>query len=244
MASKKRRRKRKTKQRGGAGKESDVRQRGTPRVVDFLEKIGGRQTHTPARGLLGNLRREDLVAAGRLDPDENQARPLQSDATGAEAPPRHDDAPSRARFPEDPKADGPNPATDRTVVHVEVSHPGLAPPDGRREERALLSETVQIHSVFGPGPPSKVANVSRGGIFIETARPLEVGDPVQLSFSGGAAGQLRVSGRVRWVTPFGGLKDARAGMGIEFVGLDADRRGRLDALLARLPRLDEENPRE
>ena len=48
--------------------------------------------------------------------------------------------------------------------------------------------------------------------------------------------RVRISGRVRWVTPFGGLKDARAGMGIELVGVVGDVKDAIGALLRKRAR--------
>ena len=48
--------------------------------------------------------------------------------------------------------------------------------------------------------------------------------------------KVKVFGRVRWVTPFGGLRDASPGMGVELVGTAADKREVLGALLARRAR--------
>jgi Tfp pilus assembly protein PilZ len=128
----------------------------------------------------------------------------------------------------------PQPALSSTPpLPVELSAPvaGEAP---RKTDRVPFRETVDIRGVFaGPvlGQP-RTQNVSSGGVFVESAHLLDVGDPVVLSFGGGErAGRLVVTGRVRWVTPFGGVTDPVPGMGIEFVGLDAPKREKLDALL-------------
>lgn len=106
-------------------------------------------------------------------------------------------------------------------------------PGARKQERVAFEGTVDVRGVFaGPlaGVP-RAQNVSLGGVFVETAHLLEVGDPVVLSFSDDRGGRLSVSGRVRWVTPFGRVSDPTPGMGIEFVGVDDVKRDKLDALL-------------
>jgi uncharacterized protein (TIGR02266 family) len=62
-------------------------------------------------------------------------------------------------------------------------------------------------------------NLSKGGIFLETATPLEVGEHVQLRFDVPGVGPLDVSGVVAWVRSgsHDGLPD---GMGIQFDQLD------------------------
>jgi hypothetical protein len=115
-------------------------------------------------------------------------------------------------------------------VEVEIVDAAL-----RRSERVHLEEKVEIRGLFGGlhGSASDltVRDASLHGVFVETAYLLEVGDPVSILFPLDEGGRLKVQGRVRWVTPFGGLKDARPGMGIELVSMDADARSALSALL-------------
>lgn len=195
---------------GKAAKASEPRatkkRTGDPSVTTFLQKLGGAPSTkgraTPAKGLLGDLQRSDLVDAGRIAPT---------------------DVPSGLD-------------TDRTVVHVEVSTPRAASL-GRKEERRAFQEHVQVRSVFsGTATSTRTVNLSGGGVFVETTAVLEVGDPVMLSFAMTDGGTLTVSGRVRWVTPFGGVDDAVPGMGISFVGLDEAKRHRLERMLKRVPR--------
>ena len=106
----------------------------------------------------------------------------------------------------------------------------------RRSERVTLAEKVEIRGAFGSEGDHTVRDASLHGVFVETAHLLEVGDPVSLSFPLEDGGRLKVSGRVRWVTPFGGLKDARPGMGIELVALPPDAQSTLSSLLYRRAR--------
>lgn len=142
---------------------------------------------------------------------------------------------------------------DVEAIEVDISsfedEPGSSPPafttsapsattaTPRRAERVSLAEKVEIRGAFGSeGMDHTVRDASLHGVFVETAYLLEVGDAVALSFRLEDGGHLKVTGRVRWVTPFGGLKDARPGMGIELVALAPDARETLSSLLYRRAR--------
>ena len=73
-------------------------------------------------------------------------------------------------------------------------------------------------------------NLSKGGIFIETASPLPVGSQLSLMFEVPGAGALEVSGLVAWVRQgsFDGLPD---GMGIQFDNLDERYGSVIDGLV-------------
>ncbi|HEY4223889.1 MAG TPA: PilZ domain-containing protein [Myxococcota bacterium] len=110
----------------------------------------------------------------------------------------------------------------------------------RRAPRVPIDERVELSGFFGDASGAgvgraarddRLADISLGGVFVETSAVMDVGDPVVLHLPLADGKKLRVSGRVRWVTPFGGLKDARPGMGIELVGLGGDAREALSALL-------------
>lgn len=120
-------------------------------------------------------------------------------------------------------------------IEIELSDDGDAADEqlkksGRRQARVPVTEHVEVSGFFGVQGGQRVADVSVGGVFVETPHVLEVGDPVLLTFPD-RAGKLRVSGRVRWVSPFGGVNDARAGMGIELVGVSDVERMRIFDLL-------------
>jgi PilZ domain len=113
-------------------------------------------------------------------------------------------------------------ALDVGFISVELSDERGAA-SGRRQARIPIAARVDVSSIHGVERAQAVSDVSLGGLFVETTHVLEIGDPVMLGFPD-SGGKLRVSGRVRWVTPFGGVHDARPGMGIELIGVsDADR---------------------
>ena len=61
-------------------------------------------------------------------------------------------------------------------------------------------------------------NISRGGTFIRTERPLPVGTEFIFALTiPGLDEPLRLKGRVQWISPPEGGDERGAGMGIEFV---------------------------
>jgi len=125
-------------------------------------------------------------------------------------------------------------SVDAMEIGLESSGSAGAKDSGRRSERVPFEGKVELRGYFAGGKPrhDRVKDVSVQGVFVETAHLLEVGDPVVLSFPLETGKKLHISGRVRWVTPFGGLKDARPGMGIELVGMEGNAKDALRALLA------------
>src|SRR5256885_2182667 len=94
----------------------------------------------------------------------------------------------------------------------------MTSPD-RRQPRLPIKLEVEYRTA-GAFLVSYSVNLSKGGIFIETASPLPVGAQLSLMFEVPGAGNLEVSGSVAWVrqgTETTGLPD---GMGIQFDNLD------------------------
>jgi uncharacterized protein (TIGR02266 family) len=88
----------------------------------------------------------------------------------------------------------------------------------RRQPRLPIKLEVEYRTA-GAFLVSYSVNLSKGGIFVETATPLPVGSQVDLAFEVPGAGSLEVTGVVAWVRQgtFDGLPD---GMGIQFETLD------------------------
>lgn len=64
-------------------------------------------------------------------------------------------------------------------------------------------------------------NISKGGTFIRTERPLPVGTEFVFALViPGLEGPLRLNGRVQWISPPEGGDERGVGMGIEFVYTD------------------------
>jgi uncharacterized protein (TIGR02266 family) len=89
----------------------------------------------------------------------------------------------------------------------------------RRQPRLPISLEVAYRTA-GAFLVSYSINLSKGGIFLESAEPLEPGEHVTLRFDVPGAGELEVAGVVAWVRQGSrdGLPD---GMGIQFDELDA-----------------------
>lgn len=190
----------------------------TPSVASFLSKIstprGQAGAASPAKGLLGDITRDDIAGIGR---------------DGHNPPPSDDVVVREVREVSDAVPVAP------AAMSIELSSQPLSA-DNRKGDRIPAVHTVDVRGVFtgtvmaADGPP-RTRDVSTGGVFVETAHLLEVGDPVVLSFPQADGKRLVVNGRVRWVTPFGRLEDPVPGMGIEFVGLDQHKLERLEAVL-------------
>lgn len=88
----------------------------------------------------------------------------------------------------------------------------------RRQPRLPISLEVAYRTA-GAFLVSYSINLSKGGIFLETATPLEIGEHVALKFDVPGVGPLEVEGTVAWVRT-GTLDGLPDGMGIQFDQLD------------------------
>ena len=103
---------------------------------------------------------------------------------------------------------------------------GSIDPKRRQDDRTpieLKVEYKRVNTFFA----DYTKNISRGGTFIGTTRPLDVGTEFIFALGvPGLAEPLRLRGRVIWTTPVEGSSDVNPpGMGIEFQYTnDAERR--------------------
>ena len=99
-------------------------------------------------------------------------------------------------------------------------------PDRRKSPRADVLVRVDYQTVdelFS----DFASNINEGGLFVETEKPPAVGTEVSLQFRiPGSEEPVVSSGRV--------VRTDRGGMGIEFDGLDADSRSRINELVRQL----------
>jgi len=104
-----------------------------------------------------------------------------------------------------------------------------------REPRHRVDIEVD-ETTSGMFTAARVSNLSRGGLFIETGRPLPLQAPVELALKLPEIGAtVHVRGRVVWT--FDMRKDSAhlmIGSGIKFVDLDVEQRHVLESYLARL----------
>jgi type IV pilus assembly protein PilZ len=79
-------------------------------------------------------------------------------------------------------------------------------------------------------------NISKGGTFIRTERPLDVATEFVFALTiRGLAEPLRLRGRVKWIVkPADATPASPAGMGIEFVYKDDDERHATEAIVEKL----------
>src|SRR6478736_3744190 len=78
-------------------------------------------------------------------------------------------------------------------------------------------------------------NISRGGIFINTRKPLAVGSLVRLIISlPDTPFPFDLTGRVTRISEFDNSSNEVPGMGLEFVDIDDDKKGRIERFVDRL----------
>jgi uncharacterized protein (TIGR02266 family) len=101
--------------------------------------------------------------------------------------------------------------------------------DDRKQPRLPISLKVAYRTA-GAFLVSYSVNLSKGGIFLETAEPLAVGETVQLQFEVPGAGALSVEGVVAWIRQ-GSIDGMPDGMGIQFSTLDERYGERIDGMV-------------
>ncbi len=78
-------------------------------------------------------------------------------------------------------------------------------------------------------------NISRGGLFINTRKPLPVGTAVKILIQlPGTSFPCELSGRVTRMAEFANHANMVPGMGIEFTGLTEAKKAEIDAFVERL----------
>lgn len=107
--------------------------------------------------------------------------------------------------------------------------------DNRREERVpieLRVEYKRLNSFFA----DYTRNISRGGTFIRTDRPLEIGTEFIFRLQiPNLVEPLRLQGRVQWIVqPEAATEEQPAGMGIGFVYRDEAERQLVEGSVAKL----------
>jgi uncharacterized protein (TIGR02266 family) len=102
------------------------------------------------------------------------------------------------------------------------------------ERRAHFRFPTHLEVRFASGDELRSAcleNISEGGIFVATTRPLPAGTPLRLWISV-PDGRAEMAGRVAWVRP----KDSSAGpagMGIRFADLSDEQRDQIAQVVSR-----------
>jgi len=107
--------------------------------------------------------------------------------------------------------------------------------DRRNENRAAIELNVEykrLNTFFA----DYTRNISKGGTFIRTDRPLDVNTEFVFALSiKGIDEPLRLRGRVRWIVqPKDATSESPAGMGIEFMYRDDGERRATEAIVEKL----------
>jgi type IV pilus assembly protein PilZ len=109
--------------------------------------------------------------------------------------------------------------------------------DNTRRADRLQHEVLVAYRTVAGFMTDWAVNISKGGLFVNTRSPLEVGSEVKLILSlpdGNPTFDLL--GRVSWVNPqsAAGEPGAAPGMGIEFLDVDTEKKARLEAFVKKL----------
>ena len=107
----------------------------------------------------------------------------------------------------------------------------VSPPLRRQEDRAAITLQVEykrINTFFA----DYTKNISKGGTFIRTTRPLDIGTDFTFVLSLPETVQLELKGVVKWVVlEADASADKPAGMGIQFVFDDDAQRDAVEAVV-------------
>ncbi len=78
-------------------------------------------------------------------------------------------------------------------------------------------------------------NISEGGLFIKTPRPLEVGTEIVIEFLLPLLDEpIRVRGRVEWHTGLPGVRKSTPGMGVSFQSLSKEDKEKINRIVRTL----------
>jgi type IV pilus assembly protein PilZ len=111
----------------------------------------------------------------------------------------------------------------------------VSQPERRGANRSAIELNVEykrLNTFFA----DYTRNISKGGTFIRTERPLDVGTEFIFALTiRGLKDPLRLRGRVKWVvTPDGATPTSPAGMGIEFQYANEAERHATEAIVEKL----------
>lgn len=111
----------------------------------------------------------------------------------------------------------------------------MAPSDNKRIAARLHHELPVAYRSVGSFLTDWATNISQGGLFINTRKPLAVGTEVKILIQlPGAAFPYELHGAVARVTEFDNAANMVPGMGIQFIGLDEQKKGEIDEFVTRL----------
>jgi len=105
----------------------------------------------------------------------------------------------------------------------------------KRRAARLHHELPVAYRTVGSFLTDWATNISQGGLFINTRKPMPPGTVVKLIIQlPGAAFPFDITGRVTRVVEFDNHTNLVPGMGIEFTELDGAKRERIESFVAKL----------
>ena len=105
----------------------------------------------------------------------------------------------------------------------------------QRKAARLHHEIPVAYKSVGSFLSDWATNISQGGLFINTRKPLAVGTPVRIIIQlPGEPFPSSLEGRVTRVTEFDNHQNMVPGMGVEFTSVDPARRAELERFVQRL----------
>lgn len=106
--------------------------------------------------------------------------------------------------------------------------------DNRRKGERIPVEVKVDYRTVGSFITDYTKNISRGGLFIRTSLPLDVGERVRLRITVPDGDvPFALDGVVKWVSTIRDREKHPPGMGIEFVDFDDGVREQLERLVSR-----------
>ena len=109
------------------------------------------------------------------------------------------------------------------------------PENKRRAAPRLHHEIPVAYRSVGSFLTDWATNISRGGLFINTRKPLPVGTSVKILVQlPGASFPFQLGGRVTRVTEYDNRANMVPGMGVEFTEVNDDQRREIEAFVDRL----------
>ena len=111
----------------------------------------------------------------------------------------------------------------------------MADPENKRGAARLHHELPVAYRSVGSFLTDWATNISQGGLFINTRKPLPVGTDVKILIQlPGAAFPHELHGRVARVTEFDHAANMVPGMGVEFTGVDDGKKREIEDFVQRL----------
>jgi uncharacterized protein (TIGR02266 family) len=107
--------------------------------------------------------------------------------------------------------------------------------ENKRRATRLYHEIPVAYRSVGSFLTDWATNISHGGLFINTRKPLPVGTAVKILIQlPGASFPFQLSGRVARITEFDNRANMVPGMGIEFTDVDDPKRRDIESFVDRL----------